>query len=153
VDPLGLDRWHSDALHTWVIVEVWDDKCCKVIGYRRIEFGPRGIGGLLSSILTLGTYSPGEVTITDVEKPPGWNSWKIPSSCKADKFLLEWADSVQSEPDFYNFWGQNCRHFSAYCQNVGIEETNESSSPPPVTPPNPTPPLPPSMPYYPPVRR
>ncbi|MBI2925985.1 MAG: hypothetical protein HYY24_09800 [Verrucomicrobia bacterium] len=153
IDPKGLDRWHGDSIHTYVVVEVWDDKCCEVIGYKRIEFGPRGIGGFLSAILTLGSYAPGEVTITDADEPPGWNGWRNPSSCQADKFLLEWAESVQSDPDFFNFWGQNCRHFSAYCQNVGIVETDPSNPPPSTIPPTPTPPLPPSMPFYPPVLR
>jgi hypothetical protein len=122
IDKVGLDRWHGDALHTWVIVENWNDNCTQVTGYTKIEFGP--CYSCWGTYLTLFLWAPGEITITSVSKPTtGIIGWRIPSSCEADKFLLDWAFELQKDPDRYNFIGANCRHFSAYAQNVGIEET------------------------------
>lgn len=120
IDRLGLDRWHVDQVHTHIVVETYDC-CCNKTGYAKIEFGPRGALGLLGTIGTGGLAGPGEVTITTVDGPPsGINVAHIPSTCEADWELLYWATMLTDNPPWYSFWVFNCRHFSAYGQNVGI---------------------------------
>jgi RHS repeat-associated protein len=117
IDSQGLDRWHVDRLHTYVVVEVWDRCCQKVIGYKRIEYGPKNGWAFIPPFFT----GPGEVTISDTSKPTeGLLTWRIPSCCSADNILLSWAQDMQKNPTVYNFWVFNCRHFSAYAQNVGL---------------------------------
>lgn len=121
VDRLGLDRWHVDWLHTWIIVEEWDN-CCRKIGYLKIEFGPKYLVG--------GVIGPGEVTISRVKGPPtsGYR-WKTKSTCREDQALIDWARMLQGDPPLYSVFIFNCRYFSAYGQGVGIRK------PPPKDPP------------------
>jgi RHS repeat-associated protein len=120
IDCLGLDRWIVDVLHTYIVVEEWD-KCCKnVVGYKRIEFGPRGGWGAVITIVTLGFIGPGEVTISDSGKPSGWNVSYLPTTCNADKQLLDWANAMAEDPPFYDFWVFNCRTFTAIAENIGF---------------------------------
>ena len=123
IDLLGLDRWEVNWIHSWVIVEEWDRKCCKVIGYKRIEFTPRGGWGAVILIGTGGFVGPGEVLITSTGKPSGWAPNHISSACVADKFLLEWAQSMAADPPWYSFWAFNCRTFAAIAEMMGIDET------------------------------
>jgi RHS repeat-associated protein len=123
IDVLGLDRWEVNWIHSWVVVELWDEECCKVVGYERIEFRPRGGWGLLISAGTAGFVGPGEVKLDSGNKPSGWAPTHIPSSCAADKFLLAWAQAMAADPPLYSFWAFNCRTFAAITQMVGIEET------------------------------
>ena len=123
IDLLGLDRWEINWIHSWVVVEEWDKCCTKVIGYQHIEFKPRGGWGLLVIGVTAGFVGPGEVDIYPASKPSGWAPNLIPSSCAADKFLLDWARAMAADPPFYSFWAFNCRHFAAIAQMMGIVET------------------------------
>lgn len=123
IDLLGLDRWEINWIHSWVVVEVRNKCCSKVIGYKRIEFSPRGEWGGEIIIETAGFVAPGEVSINYVTKPSGWAPNYIPSSCAADKFLLEWAEAMAADPPLYSFWAFNGRHFAAIAQMMGIEET------------------------------
>jgi RHS repeat-associated protein len=121
IDSLGLDRWEVNWIHSWVIVEVWDKCCQKVVGYERIEFTPRGGWGAVSIFGTLGFVAPGEVVITSTTKPSGWAPNLIPSSCAQDWVLLEWAKEMAADPPLYSFWVFNCRHFAAIAQNIGLD--------------------------------
>jgi RHS repeat-associated protein len=123
IDLLGLDRWEINWIHSWVVVEEWDKCCSKVIGYQHIEFTPRGGWGLVIVIGTGGFVGPGEVQIYPDAKPSGWAPNYIPSSCAADKFLLDWAKAMAVDPPLYSFWAFNCRHFAAIAQMMGIGQT------------------------------
>jgi RHS repeat-associated protein len=116
-DLLGLDRWRIfawrewDPIHSYIVVQDWDACCKNVVGYYRIEFGPRHWWAAI--------LGPGEVTITPWRNPGNQGEHKA-STCNADRILLGWARTLQKNPPFYDVIGFNCDTFSAYAINVGI---------------------------------
>ena len=109
IDKTGLDRWLIHNMHSAVVVEVWNECCTKVIGYKRIEFTPAGGWWVL---LTAGVIWKGEVVITGASKPSGWNVWHYSSGCKGDKMLLKWAQNEQQNPPWYSIIFYNCNDFA-----------------------------------------
>jgi len=108
IDMTGLDRWLIHNIHSAVVVAVWDKCCARVVGYKRVEFGPTS-GWVYS---TLGLVWPGQVTITDASKPSGWNVWRYQTGCDSDQALLNWALKEQKNPPYYSLYFYNCDDFA-----------------------------------------
>jgi RHS repeat-associated protein len=116
IDSHGLKRWLVDYLHTSVVVESWNDKCCRT-GYLQIDFGPAIGWGALLLIPDFGFWCPGVVVISPTEKPSGS---PINSTCKQDQILIDTAELLSVNPPSYSLWAFNCRHFSAVILGVGL---------------------------------
>jgi RHS repeat-associated protein len=107
-DPFGLDRWVIDHLHTYIVVEVYDKG--RVVGYEEIEFSIFGV----------------DVNSTTKPRDDGGNFCrKISSTCNEDKILLDVANDLDKLPWYkfhYNVIMFNCRHFTAYMRDVGLNK-------------------------------
>ena len=113
-DPTGLDRQTMMGgplfMHMWIIVDVWDDQCCKVIGRRELHLSPFGY-----EVLGPAEDGLGNVVLGPDGEPqlPTWPSIMVctyKSTCKQDQMLLQlWPVleqmSHEEENEWLSYWG------------------------------------------------
>ena len=119
MDKHGLRRWYVTGLHSYIIVETWNDKC-KPNGYVRIEFG--AAYNSWQTWLTVFMFARGCVYITPVSGHDNWYTYQMDTCCKEDMFLLEWARKMEEDPPWYNAPAFNCHAFTLYAWTVGLSE-------------------------------
>ena len=112
-DSFGLDRWYcATLLHAWVILDKWDDNCCKKIGKMLIEFYPAS--NFYEALSLFGGSVPGQVAI----RPSGVSDFNLfaKTSCAEDRNALSVASALLIAPPNYQILSKppdfNCFSFA-----------------------------------------
>ena len=115
IDKTGLDRWLIHGIHSAVVVEVWDECCVDVVGYKRIDFGPASGW----AVLTLGLVWPGQVTITDVSKPSGMERVALQQRLRGRQHVVELGAERTKAPTALQRPLFNCNDFAEEALMMG----------------------------------
>ena len=112
LDPSGLDRYISrEGLHGYFVIDEWDEKCCKVIGYWRIDFVPNAdvpmgsFGYWFNFATAVLTGGGAHINVMSQTFKPGNIISTVNSTCEGDKKLLKELQQMAhvggNDEDFY----------------------------------------------------
>ena len=148
IDPYGMNVYIVDSppIHQYIAVDLWDDKCCKVIGVKEFHYEFAGYTGKWEQMcLALIEGGPGEVWTTEYAEttlslfPPAGNkiAKTYSTSCEEDKALLNYLETQSRTPGkYYHALFINCYDFVRIALGqIGIKPPSGGARPPGSPPP------------------